>query len=77
MITQSYINKVRLKRSKVGRGIKVQELFIFIKAAIRHFFTLTQEIQSFLTFGEIHSNKQVRQNKFILIQSYICIVNST
>jgi len=40
IISLSYGDKVRLKRSEMGRGTRVQEPFIIIRAAIWHFFTL-------------------------------------
>jgi len=40
IISLSHRNKVRLKRSEMGRGVRVQEPFIIIRAAIWYFFTL-------------------------------------
>jgi len=40
IIPLSHEDKVRLKRSEMDRGTKVQELFIIIRAAIWHFFVL-------------------------------------
>jgi len=40
IIFLSHGDKVRLKKSEMGRGTRVQEPFIIIRAAMWHFFTL-------------------------------------
>jgi len=40
IISLSHRDKVRLKRSEIGKSTRVQEPFIIIRAAIWYFFTL-------------------------------------
>jgi len=40
IIFLSHRNKVRLKRSEIDKGTRVQEPFIIIRVTIWHFFTL-------------------------------------